>query len=152
MLFRSILENHEDFGGHATRNEFRSGDRTLLMNGGTLNIQDFALYDDPSQALIRELGIDVERYPEFVDEELYPSLGLGRGVFFDKETFGVDRLVTGGRNLGWQGMDQPMTAEHKLRWREFLAKTPLSERARNDIARLYEEQVDYLPGDRKSVV
>jgi len=126
-----ILDNHEDFGGHATRNEFSSGGRTLLMNGGTINIQDFDWYDEASQGLIRELGIDVERYPEFVDEELYASLGLSRGVFFDKETFGVDRLVTGQRELGW---------------REFLAKTPLSERARNDIARLYEERVDYLPG------
>ncbi len=126
-----ILDNHEDFGGHARRNEFRSGGRTLLMNGGTINIQDFDWYDEASQGLIRELGIDVERYPEFEDEELYASLGLSRGVFFDKETFGVDRLVTGQRELGW---------------REFLAKTPLSERARNDIARLYEERVDYLPG------
>ncbi len=126
-----ILDNHEDFGGHAKRNEFSSGGRTLLMNGGTINIQDFDWYDEASQGLIRELGIDVERYPEFVDEELYASLGLSRGVFFDKETFGVDRLVTRQRDLGW---------------REFLAKTPLSERARNDIARLYEERVDYLPG------
>jgi len=126
-----ILDNHEDFGGHATRNEFRSGGRTLLMNGGTINIQDFDWYNEASQGLIRELGIDVERYPEFEDEELYPSLGLSRGVFFDKETFGVDRLVTGQRELGW---------------REFLAKTPLSEQARDDIARLYEERVDYLPG------
>ncbi|MEE9185354.1 MAG: NAD(P)-binding protein [Acidimicrobiia bacterium] len=126
-----ILDNHEDFGGHARRNEFRSGGRTLLMNGGTINIQNFDWYDEASQGLIRELGIDVERYPEFVDEELYASLGLSRGVFFDKETFGVDRLVTRQRDLGW---------------REFLAKTPLSERARNDIARLYEERVDYLPG------
>ena len=39
-----------------------------------------------------------------------------------------------------------MTPERKLRWRKFLAKTPLSERARSDIARLYEERVDYLPG------
>ncbi|MCP4895405.1 MAG: NAD(P)-binding protein [bacterium] len=124
-----ILDNHEDFGGHATRNEFTSGGRTLLMNGGTLNIQDFNWYDEVSQGLIRELGIDMERYSEFEDDELYPSLGLSRGVFFDKETFGVDRLVTGRRELGW---------------REFLARAPLSERARNDIARLYEEQVDYL--------
>ncbi len=125
-----ILDNHEDFGGHATRNEFRSRGRTLVANGGTINIQDFDWYDEASQGLIRELGIEVERYPEFVDEELYASLGLSRGVFFDKETFGVDRLVTG---------------QHELGWREFLAKTPLSERARNDIARLYEERVDYLP-------
>jgi spermidine dehydrogenase len=125
-----ILENHEDFGGHATRNEFRSGGRTLLMNGGTLNIEDFSAYDEPSQALIRELGIDVGRYAEFNDAELYPSLGLSRGVFFDKETFGVDRLVVG---------------QDELELREFLAKTPLSEPARKDIARLYEDRVDYLP-------
>jgi spermidine dehydrogenase len=125
-----ILDNHEDFGGHATRNEFRSGGRTLLANGGTMNIQDFDWYNEVSQGLIRELGIDVERYSEFVDEELYPSLGLNQGVFFGEETFGVDRLVTWQRELGL---------------REFLARTPLSERARTDIARLYEERVDYLP-------
>jgi spermidine dehydrogenase len=30
-----ILDNHDDFGGHAKRNEFRLGGRTLLANGGT---------------------------------------------------------------------------------------------------------------------
>ena len=136
-----ILDNHEDFGGHARRNEFRSGGRTLLMNGGTINIQDFSWYDEASQGLIRELGIDVERYSEFEDEELYASLGLSRGVFFDKETFGVDRLVTGQRD--------PWRRERGRRergQREFLARTPLSERARNDLARLYEDRVDYLSG------
>jgi spermidine dehydrogenase len=137
-----ILDNHEDFGGHATRNEFRS----LLMNGGTINIEDFSVYDEASQGLIRELGIDVQRYPEFNDEELYASFGLGRGVFFDEETFGVDRLVMGGRELGWWGGDRPAPGERGSGWREFFAKTPLSERARNDLVRLYEERVDYLPG------
>jgi len=130
-----ILDNHEDFGGHATRNEFSLGDRTLLVNGGTTYIEDFSVYDKESQGLIRELGIDMERSPEFEDDEFYASLGLSRGVFFDKETFGVDRLVTGQRERGWRGV---------LARREFLARTPLSERARSDIARLYEERVDYL--------
>jgi spermidine dehydrogenase len=133
-----VLDNCDDFGGHATRNEFRyatrnefrSGGRTLLINGGTINIEDLSAYDEPSQAMIRELGIDVGRYSEFNDEELYPSLGLRPGVFFDEETFGVDRLVVG----------------HELELREFLARTPLSEPARTDIARLHEDRVDYLPG------
>jgi spermidine dehydrogenase len=126
-----ILDNCDDFGGHATRNEFRSGDRTLLMNGGTINIEDFSAYDQPSRALIRDLGIDVGRYAEFHDADLYPSQGLSGGVFFDEETFGVDRLV-----VGRDGIDA----------RDFLAMTPLSEPARRDIARLYEDRVDYLPG------
>ncbi len=33
-----ILDNHDDFGGHAKRNEFRLAGRTALMNGGTLLI------------------------------------------------------------------------------------------------------------------
>ncbi len=126
-----VLDSCDDFGGHATRNEFRSGGRTLLINGGTINIEDFSAYDGPSQALIRELGIDVGRYSEFNDAELYPSLGLRGGVFFDKETFGVDRLVVG---------------QDELELHEFLAKTPLSEPARRDIERLCEDRVDYLPG------
>lgn len=126
-----VLDNCDDFGGHATRNEFRSGDRTLLINGGTINIEDLSAYDAPSQAMISDLGIDVGRYAEFHDDELYPSLGLRRGIFFDKETFGVDRLVV---------------EQDELSLREFLAKTPLSEPARKDIARLNEDRVDYLPG------
>jgi spermidine dehydrogenase len=125
-----VLDNCDDFGGHATRNEFRSAGRTLLINGGTINIEDLSAYDDASQAMIRELGIDVRRYAEFHDAELYPSLGLRPGVFFDQETFGVDRLVVG------QG---------ELDLRDYLAKTPLSEPARKDVARLFGDRVDYLP-------
>ena len=126
-----VLDNHDDFGGHAKRNEFRHNGRLLLMNGGTVNIEDFSSYGDAAQGLLRELGIEVERYSEFVNWDLYRSLKLRRGVFFDKETFGTDRLAVG---------------EGDLPWAEFLAMTPLSEAARKDIARLYEERIDYLPG------
>ena len=56
---------------------------------------------------------------------------LGRGLFFDKETFGADKLVV---------------AAGKFSWRELLAQTPLSPKAQSDIARIEEVDVDYLPG------
>ncbi len=124
-----ILDNHDDFGGHAKRNEFWHGDRMLLSHGGTENIQDLNRYSKAGRRLIGALGIDVERYPEFHDDQLYRSLGLRRSVFFDRETFGTDRVVVG---------------EGHPSWREFLARTPLSDKAREDIARLYESDVDYL--------
>src|SRR5262249_45160638 len=34
-----VLDNHDDFGGHAKRNEFRAGGRILLANGGTWAIE-----------------------------------------------------------------------------------------------------------------
>ena len=33
-----ILDNHDDFGGHAKRNEFELGGKIQLINGGTLGI------------------------------------------------------------------------------------------------------------------
>ena len=126
-----ILDNHDDFGGHAKRNEFWSGNKMLLSHGGTINIEDFNQYGRDAQRMIRSLGIDPSRYHEFQDQDLHRKLNLRSGVFFSREIFGTDRLVAG---------------PGKPSWREFLAKTPLSQVAREDIARLYETRVDYLAG------
>ncbi len=74
-----------------------------------------------------------------MDREVYH--GLGASYFFDKETFGVDRLVT-----GVPGGPGSSPASGTKAWPEFLAKTPLSADAQRDIARIQEEKVDYMPG------
>ena len=59
-----ILDNHDDFGGHAKRNEFRYGDRLYLVNGGTLNVEAPSQYSTVAAGLLWELGIDRTRYFE----------------------------------------------------------------------------------------
>lgn len=126
-----ILDNHDDFGGHAKRNEFRSGNRTLLSYGGTQSIESPGKYSKNAHQLLVELGIDTSTFYKAYDRKLYSKLKLGNGVFFDRETFGEDRMVAG---LG----DTP--------WPQYLAKCPLSDDVRRDIARVYTEKVDYFPG------
>ena len=91
-----ILDNHDDFGGHAKRNEFELDGKIQLINGGTLGIGSPRPYSAVAAGLLAALGIDpVALQARYADREFYTSLGLGPGVFFDKETFGADRLVKG---------------------------------------------------------
>jgi spermidine dehydrogenase len=125
-----ILDNHDDFGGHAKRNEFQSDGRLVLGYGGTQSIASPNLYGKEAKGLFGNLGIVPERFTTYNDAKFFSSRGLSRGIFFDKETFGEDRLVAN------PGMPS---------WAEFLAKTPLKKEVQADIARLRSEQVDYLP-------
>ena len=87
-----ILDNHDDFGGHAKRNEFEIQGRLQLMNGGTLAIDSPSPYSAVAAGLLRELGMsDVDGMSrKFENHEFYRSLGMGGGVFLDRETFGSE--------------------------------------------------------------
>ena len=134
-----ILDNHDDFGGHAKRNEFRPGGRLLLTNGGTVAIESPFPYSKQARELIAELGIDPPAFQkEYTDRDAYQ--GMGFAYFFDKETFEAERLVTGAPT----GYGRGRTAGGK--WADFLAKTPLSAEAQKDIVRIQEDEIDYMTG------
>jgi spermidine dehydrogenase len=140
-----ILDNHDDFGGHAKRNEFRPRGDLFITNGGTAGIESPFDYSDQARGLLSELGIDPPvlqaNSAKLADRTAFR--GLQSATFFDKETFGVDRLVLGtpGGRRGRGGAQAP-----GLSWKEFLAKTPLSDQAQADIVRLEEDKVDYMAG------
>ena len=91
-----ILDNHDDFGGHAKRNEFRVDGRLLLGYGGTESLQSpKTLFSKPVKRLMAELGVDLQRWDTAFDRNLYRSLKLSEGAYFDRETFGEDKLVPG---------------------------------------------------------
>lgn len=142
-----ILENHDDFGGHAKRNEFHLGGRLQLLNGGTLLIDSPTPYSPVADGLLKKLGIDPPEFEKkFTDRNLYRARGLRSAVFFNKETFGEDRLVVGVPGGGWseEGGDKETAVENA--WREFLQKTPLSPQVQRDILRIQTGKVDYMPG------
>ncbi|WP_408590725.1 NAD(P)-binding protein [Novosphingobium sp.] len=91
-----ILENHDDFGGHAKRNEFHVRGHTLIANGGTLGIDSPTPYSTVADGLLRRIGIDVPTLSEKYGEAKPGALdkaGLQAATFFDRETFGRDALV-----------------------------------------------------------
>lgn len=122
-----ILDNHDDFGGHAKRNEFQIGDRRIIGYGGTMLLEAPGGYPEIAKALIRDLGVETDRFYQYFDRELYSSLGLSDGLFFDEETFGADHLAVG-------DMVDPSVFEH----------SPLSGKARADLVRLFKDERHYL--------
>jgi len=144
-----ILDNHDDFGGHAKRNEFHIGRSTLITNGGTAGISSPFDYSKVAKGLMTELGIEPQKLSaesnQLADRSLFA--GLQSATFFDKETFGEDRLVIGSPGGGGRGgRGRGNAAAAAIPWVEWLAKTPLSPQVQKDIARLEEDRVDYMPG------
>jgi spermidine dehydrogenase len=136
-----VLDNHDDFGGHAKRNEFTAAGRLLIGYGGTQAIEQRHAWSPVARGLRDELGIDTDRFFTAVDQTLYTKHGMGQGVFFDRDNWGSDRLVRGGRGNPAEGPVPPDGW-----WREFARQSPFSDAARRDFIRLHEAQVDYLPG------
>lgn len=127
-----VLDNHDDFGGHAKRNEYLYDGQQLIANGGSAYMVSPSTWTHEAMSLIRELGIERGQPGDRVDRELYRSLGMRSATFFRKEIYGKDRLVPGGTP------QQPTP--------EFLAKTPLSRQVKDDLLRLMTGKIDYLPG------
>jgi spermidine dehydrogenase len=127
-----ILDNHDDVGGHAKRNEFAFGGRLALMNGGTYSIDSPRPYSSIADGLLRTLGIDpVVLTKKCAKQNFYESLGLAQGVFFDRATFGADKLVVARKGAAWG---------------DILADAPVAAKARRDIVRIEEGTTDYFPG------
>ena len=126
-----ILDNHDDFGGHAKRNEFAVDGGTRIAYGGTESIDTPSSYTEISKDLLSDIGVNVQRFYDYYDQELYSSMDLGYAIAYDEKTYGQRKLVTGYGSIPWE---------------DFAAQTPMNDRAKADLVRAFTDERDYLPG------
>jgi spermidine dehydrogenase len=141
-----IIENHDDFGGHAKRNEFNVGGYKRLGFGGTFSIESPAPYSAVAKALVQELGIDVSAFPKYFAKGFYRSEGLLPSVFFDKQTFGSDVLALGSTPFQSGETGDSSFTNSSEAWKNFLDAAPLSAAAKQDMEMLRHDRKDYFPG------
>ncbi len=126
-----VLDNHDDFGGHAKRNEFWLEGRLQLMNGGTYSIESPRPYSPVASGVLERLGIRAEELVDKVQKrDFYPSRGMVEAVFLDRETFGADYLVRHPKEAAWAPS---------------LAGSPFNERVKRQLIALEDAPADYLP-------
>jgi spermidine dehydrogenase len=128
-----VLDNHDDFGGHAKRDEFVYQGHKLMASGGSDYFVSTVTWPYEAMRMVKALGVDTSKQAGQMHPEIYQSYGLAPATFFAKEIYGRDVLVHG-------ATPQRPTAD-------FLAKAPLSSQVKIDLMRLMnDEKVDYLPG------
>ncbi len=132
-----VLDNHDDFGGHAKRNEMTIDGRTLIGYGGSQSLEAPASYSPVARLLIREIGVDVQRFYEYYDTSFYRRHGLGQGVLFRQEAFGATRLVP-------DAAAATSSADRSRRLDEY----PLPAAARRALGRLYDGDLNDTPAVR----
>jgi spermidine dehydrogenase len=141
-----ILDNHDEFGGHARRNEFNVDGRFLLGYGGSESMEGpKTRWTSVARACVASLGVDIDRFETAFQLNLYPGLGLSSGLFFPRETFGVDRLVTGDpvRQLP---TDVPARLHNGRPAAAFIADCPIADEQRARLIALYTNTKDVLAG------
>jgi len=108
-----------------------------LVNGGAWAIESPVPYSKIARSLMDDLGIQ----PAKLAAKCYATdtyKGLGRAVFFDKETFGADKLVL--------GPPTESTTQNGSSIAEFIEHFPLPQDLRRDILRLEMSTEDFFPG------
>ena len=130
-----ILENHDDFGGHAKRNEFHQGGQMRLSLGGTHNLEHWQ-FSDTVNALMDELGVDIEKL--LANKEFgYGRNGKeGPATWFDEDSYGQDKLLTG-ISLYEKDPDRMV---------EMIAQFPVSETARGQLVQFYTARTNVFEG------
>ena len=129
-----ILDNHDDFGGHAKRNEHTVGDDTRLIFGGSQSLQSPHTYSDISKKLIGDLGVDLDRFKTAYDFDFFERNKLGAVTYFNKQRFGEDKVVKHPFcDYPWyvQGLQRP-----RLSHEEAARQTPLSEKGKAQLLRV----------------
>lgn len=126
-----VLDNHDDFGGHAKRNEFKHGDDIRIGYGGTEAIDTPSSYSQEALDLLKDIGIDLNKFYDAFEQDLYSKRGMGFSIVFDEENFGQTKHVTGYGEKSWE---------------DFAAEAPFTDQARADFIRVQTAEVDYMEG------
>lgn len=91
-----LLDNHDDFGGHAKRNEFLVAGKTLIAYGGSQSIDTPSAWSPASRGLLESLGVDLRRFYSAFDRGHRERFDLRHGIFFAGGTDAGELVMTDG--------------------------------------------------------
>ena len=88
-----VLDNHDDFGGHAKRNEHTINGSTLISYGGSQTLVEPLNADKIVLDLLKNIGVELDRFNTAYDRDFFSRNNLGSVTYFNKEAFGENKVV-----------------------------------------------------------
>jgi len=129
-----ILDNHDDFGGHAKRNEHKIDGDTRLGEGGSESFEYPHEFSETVLNLLKDLGVDLDRFKTAYDADFFKRNGLGAVTYFNKRIFGENKVVK------HPFCDYPGFVEGLLRptlsYEKAAKQSPLSEKGKQQLLRV----------------
>ena len=87
-----VLDNHDDFGGHAKRNEFNVDGKKLICYGGSQSIAEPGSWSVVGKKLLKDVGIHTQHFYDYFDRNYYKDRKLGRGLYFSHDQYDKDHV------------------------------------------------------------
>ena len=138
-----ILDNHDDFGGHAKRNEFQVDGREMLTYGGSQSIESPSYYEEVSKKLMADLGIEFQKFYTAYDFDYFKNRGLTSSFFFNKETYGENKIVRNVPNYRYDINHKSNTKPENIK--KVVKEMPISDKSKDEFIRLFLGKTDFFP-------
>ncbi len=133
-----LLENHDDFGGHAKRNEFHQSGSMVLALGGTHNLEWWQ-FSETVQDFMATYGVDIEAMRQKMEFNYGEDAPNSPAMWFDESSYGVNRLIP------------RCHLSHQLT-PETIDQIPISEAGRESLKTFYARQDNLFAGLGKADV
>ena len=133
-----ILDNHDDFGGHAKRNEFTVDGKQLICYGGSQSIADPSSWSPVGKKLLKDVGVHTERFYDYFDRNYFKDRKLGRGLYFSRDQYGKDYVSD--NILGTEIKDN----EQEII--DLINAYPIAEASKTALIKLLSQTENYLLG------
>jgi spermidine dehydrogenase len=127
-----LLDNNDDFGGHARRNVMEYRGSRLIAPGGTFALESPEASPPEAMDAFRRIGLDIDRLVSYREDGFRERLGLSQAVIFDSRVFP-------GAKTTW------VNGFHETPYERFFERAPISDAARRDLIELYTTRKHYLP-------
>jgi len=139
-----ILDNHDDFGGHAKRNEFTVDGKQLICYGGSQSIDSPGSWSPVGKKLLKDVGIHTEHFYDYFDRHYFKDRKLGRGLYFSRDQYGKDYVSD--NILGDNSLSSTEAENNEQEILDIINAYPIAETSKAALIKLLSETENYLLG------